>query len=159
MSCGWVATPKGSTESFATSNRRAEELPEFLGVDDLYDRDAREQLNLAKLSSHIDEQGRRSWPLLITCGPTEFADAFEDATKYRGFMVSRIPVGLLGRAEANEFARWARQRRGNRQRALGEAFQQAQEGRGLFVSLASRAGVRRSPEFGRASPIGLKRLL
>lgn len=59
--------------------------PEVIAIDDLYDRDARTRLDLAGLGSFIDEAGPRSWPLILTCGPVEFAEAFRDESRFRGF--------------------------------------------------------------------------
>ena len=118
-------------------NVPAHEAPEFIAIDDLYDRDAREQLELAALAGYIDEQGRRPWPLLITCGPTEFADAFVDASRFRGFEVTTAPVIPLGEVEATDLLRWVEAKRGTLASGEGDAFAQAQHGQGLFVSMAS----------------------
>jgi hypothetical protein len=126
----------------------AGEGPEYIAVDDLYDRDAREHLELAALAGYIDEQGRRTWPLIITCGPTEFADAFVDATRFRGFEVTAAPVNPLGSDEAADFLGWARVACGVSASEHGEAIVQAQQGQGLFVSIASELEFGDLREFG-----------
>lgn len=119
----------------------AHAAPEFIAVDDIYDRDSREQLELAKLSNYIDEQGRRNWPLLITCGPTEFAEAFVGATRFRGFEVTSVPTDPIGREEASEVVQWVRAKRGAAAQGLGEAFAQTQHGQGLYLH-GHRTGIR-----------------
>ena len=124
------------------------EAPEFIGVDDLYDRDAREQLELTKLASYIDERGRRNWPLIITCGPTEFAEAFVDATRFRGFEVTAEPINPIGGSEAADVLEWVNAKRGSAVTGQGEAFAQAKEGQGLFVSMATELEFGDLKEFG-----------
>lgn len=113
------------------------EAPEFIAVDDIYDRDAREQLDLSRLATYVDEQGPRWWPLLITCGPTEFAEAFVDATRFRGFEVTAVPINPVGGSEAADVLHWVSERRGAAASGQGAAFAQAQQGKGLFVSMAT----------------------
>ncbi len=54
------------------------DMPDFLAVDDIYDPDARDQLDIGRISMVVDNQGSRAWPVLLTCGPSEFADDFEE---------------------------------------------------------------------------------
>lgn len=110
--------------------------PEFIAIDDLYDRDARTRLDLARLGAFIDEAGRQLWPLVVTCGPAEFADAFEEDSRYRGFELHRETVQSVSAGEALEIADWYRNRIG-REPTSGPAFDQAQGADGgLFISLA-----------------------
>ena len=109
--------------------------PEVVAVDDLYDRDARTRLDLAGLGDFIDQAGPRPWPLILTCGPVEFAEDFEAATRFRGFEVHRETVHPVARGEALGLADWYRGRTG-REPAAGTAFAQSEEGEGLLVSLA-----------------------
>ncbi len=113
------------------------EAPEFIATDDIYDRDAREQLDLSRLASYVDEQGPRGWPLLVTCGPTEFAEAFVDATRFRGFEVTAAPIDPVGGSEAADVLHWVSERRGSAASGQGAAFAQAQQSQGLFVSMAT----------------------
>lgn len=129
-------------------NVAPEHVPEFIAVDDVYDRDAREQLDLYKLANYIDEQGRQSWPVLLTCGPTEFADAFDDGCGRCGFDVERAQIELLDQNEASEFLEWVNDRRDTAVRSQGEAFEEAQHGAGLFVSMASELAFGTLNEFG-----------
>ncbi len=129
-------------------NAPPEHAPEFIAVDDVYDRDAREQLDLYKLGSYIDEQGLRPWPVLLTCGPTEFADAFDDGCGDRGFDVHRAQIELLDQSEASAFFNWVHNRNLIVARTPGEAFEQAQHGEGLFVSMASELAFGPLREFG-----------
>jgi predicted RNA-binding protein with RPS1 domain len=110
--------------------------PEFIAIDDLYDRDARTRIDLEFLGAFIDEAGGQLWPMLITCGPAEFVDAFEEDSRYRGFELYRETVQAVSVEESLEIAEWYRRRTG-REPAIGSAFEQTQgpDG-GLFISLA-----------------------
>lgn len=120
----------------AISEAPEELRPEFIVIDDLYDRDARERLDLGRLSTFIDERGRQAWPLLLTCGPNEFATAFEDDARYRGFEVHLDTLPPLESVEAEEVTSWYRIRTG-KEPARGEAFTQTlEDDGGLFISLA-----------------------
>lgn len=110
--------------------------PEFIAIDDLYDRDARTRLDIARLGAFIDDAGRQSWPMILTCGPAEFAEAFEEDSRYRGFEVNRETLHPVAADEAREIAVWYHKRTG-RTPASGPAFDQAKNtDGGLFVSLA-----------------------
>ncbi len=110
--------------------------PEFIAIDDLYDRDARTKLDIARLGAFIDETGRQGWPMILTCGPAEFAEAFEEESRYRGFEVNRETLHPVAADEAREVAAWYHKRTG-RTPARGPAFEQANNtDGGLFVSLA-----------------------
>lgn len=114
----------------------AELCPEFIAIDDLYDRDARTRLDLESLGTFIDECGYRVWPLILTCGPTEFAEAFEEDARYRGFAVHREIVSPIAGCESQEIGEWYQHRTG-RTPKLGPAFEQTHEDDGgLFISLA-----------------------
>ena len=112
--------------------------PEFVLVDDLYDPDARDRLNLALLGRFIEERGTTSWPTLVTCGPPEFVEAFRDASRHRGFEVHDWLLEPVGDVEAESLARWF-QRRTGRHVARGTAFAQARGNNGLLLSMAFEA--------------------
>jgi len=139
---GWrVLWLKGQAELLepalrVIANSPAEWWPDFIAIDDLYDRDARTRLDLGRLGDFIDDRGRQSWPMILTCGPTEFADAFSEATLYRGFELHRETVETIAASEAGEIEAWYRERTGQESRR-GAAFAQAsQNDEGLFISLA-----------------------
>lgn len=118
-----------------------EELrPEFIAIDDLYDRDARTRLDLASLGAFIDEVGPHPWPMILSCGPAEFADDFEENSRYRGFELHREIIHPVAGDESRHLADWFEQRTGRKPAmdiASAPAFRQAQdEDGGLFVSLA-----------------------
>ncbi len=109
--------------------------PEFIGIDDLYDRDARTRLDLASLGAFIDETGPRPWPLVLTCGPKEFAEAFELESRFRGFELHVKSVQPVTATESDRFVEWYRYRTG-REPTRGPAFAQCATEGGLFISLA-----------------------
>jgi len=108
----------------------------FIAVDDLYDRDARTRLDLCRLGEFIDERGHQAWPVILTCGPSEFAEAFKEDSVFHGFDVHSEQVETIAADEAEEIETWYRQRTG-RVPMRGTAFSQARrDDDGLFVSLA-----------------------
>jgi len=110
--------------------------PDFIAIDDLYDRDSRDRLDLSRIGEFIDEQGQQAWPMILTCGPTEFAESFAEAAKYRGFELIYDAVEAITTHEAVEIEAWYNERTGKKAKR-GTAFSQAtQEGNGLFISLA-----------------------
>ena len=120
----------------AIADAPADLRPEFIAVDDLYDRDARTRIDLARLGDFIDEQGQAHWPLILTCGPAEFAEAFEQDSRYRGFEVYRWTVQTIAEDEARKIETWYRQRTGHTPQR-GPAFGQTADAEGgLFISLA-----------------------
>lgn len=110
-------------------------MPDFLAVDDVFDRDARDSLDLGRIGALLDEQGPRDWPVLLTCGPTEFAADFDEATRFQGFEVERVELPLLNAEEGRAFTQWVTDHGWQRGEA-GQAHRQAEQGEGLFVSLA-----------------------
>ncbi|MCG9076988.1 S1 RNA-binding domain-containing protein [Laribacter hongkongensis] len=114
----------------------AEWRPDFIAIDDLYDRDARSRLDLGRLGEFIDERGHQAWPMILTCGPAEFAESFREDATYRGFDLHLETIETIAADEAEEIEAWYRQRTGKGSQR-GPAFSQAsQEDNGLFVSLA-----------------------
>ncbi|WP_412481723.1 S1 RNA-binding domain-containing protein [Pseudomonas asiatica] len=139
---GWrVLWLKGQAELLEPALRAiigtpSEWWPDFIAIDDLYDRDARERLDLARLGEFIDERGHQAWPMILTCGPAEFAESFKEDSAFGGFEVHRETVETIAASEAAEIEAWYCVRTGqvpNR----GAAFSQAsKDDEGLFVSLA-----------------------
>ncbi|PPE61509.1 Polyribonucleotide nucleotidyltransferase [Pectobacterium brasiliense] len=139
---GWrVLWLKGQAELLEPALRiiadaPAEWRPDFIAIDDLYDRDARSRLDLGRLGEFIDERGQQAWPMILTCGPTDFADSFRENTTYRGFDLHLDTVETITTHEAVEIEAWYSGRTG-KSIQRGTAFSQAmQEDNGLFVSLA-----------------------
>jgi len=113
-----------------------QDLPDFIAIDDLYDHDARNRIDLNRLGEFIDESENQNWPIILTCGPTEFADSFEEDATYRGFNLNRYQIVPLAAKEAEEVEVWYQQRTG-KPPLKGSAFNQAaDEDNGLFISLA-----------------------
>ncbi len=139
---GWrVLWLKGHAELLDPALRTIADVPvewrpDFIAIDDIYDRDARERLDLGRLGEFIDECGHQTWPVILTCGPTEFADSFKEAATYRGFELYLDTVETIDTHETAEIEVWYCERTGKSVQR-GTAFSQAaQEDNGLFVSLA-----------------------
>ncbi|WP_241070577.1 hypothetical protein [Achromobacter insuavis] len=117
--------------------------PDFLAVDDIFDPDARDRIDLGRISILIDEQGARHWPVLLTCGPSEFADDFAEQSRFQGFSMQAYEVPLLDRAETERFVAWATPHLSTCDPAVpvdrwsGLALSQGFQGQGLFVSVAT----------------------
>ncbi|QTN22223.1 hypothetical protein HZ992_18970 [Rhizobacter sp. AJA081-3] len=117
--------------------------PDFLAVDDIFDPDARDRIDLGRISILVDEQGARDWPVLLTCGPSEFSDDFAEQSRFQGFSVHAHEVPLLDRAETERFVVWAAPHLGTSDptvaadRWAGLALSQGAQGQGLIVSVAT----------------------
>ncbi|MDP5241415.1 hypothetical protein Q9Q94_17920, partial [Uliginosibacterium sp. 31-16] len=142
VSDGWrVLWLKGQAELLEPALRAltdvpAEWWPDFIAIDDLYDRDARTKLDLVRLGEFIDERGHQAWPMILTCGPSDFAESFREDATYRGFDLHLETIETIAADEAEEIEAWYSQRTGQGSQR-GPAFSQAsQEDDGLFVSLA-----------------------
>jgi len=110
--------------------------PDFIAIDDLYDRNARTRLDLERLGSFIDEREHQAWPMILTCGPTEFADAFKEDSAYRGFDVHLQTIHTIAADEAAEVEAWYRERTGLASQRGPALSQTAQDDGGLFISMA-----------------------
>ncbi|TMP20958.1 RNA-binding protein, partial [Pseudoalteromonas sp. S2721] len=132
---------KGNSESLEPALRAFKEAhkqdqPDFIAIDDLYDHDARNRIDLNRLGEFIDESENQNWPIILTCGPTEFADSFEEDAIFRGFNLNRYQIAPLAAKEAEELEVWYQKRTGKLP-LKGSAFNQAaDEDNGLFISLA-----------------------
>lgn len=141
----------------------ASAAPDFLAVDDVFDPDAQDKIDLARISNLIDEQGLRRWPVLLTCGPTEFADDFNEQSRLQGFSMQKREVPLLDRTDTETFMQWAALRIGADGPAVaagrwsGMALSQSAKGQGLFVSVATELANGDMSQFGQRFAIRLKR--
>ncbi|HUP25527.1 MAG TPA: hypothetical protein VNB06_21625, partial [Thermoanaerobaculia bacterium] len=85
----------------------------FIGVDDLFAPDHR---NLSELwNAFYETTAKGEWPmgrpLLVTAGPSEYREAFEDQAYRRGSLaIQRIEVDALGPVERDEVRTWYGQR-------------------------------------------------
>ena len=139
---GWrVLWLKGDAELLEPALRAIKETheqdrPDFIAIDDLYDRDARNRIDLSRLGEFIDESDHQNWPIILTCGPTEFADSFQEDATYRGFNLNCYQIRPIAAQEAEEIEVWYQQRT-CKPAQRGTAFTQAaEEDNGLFISLA-----------------------
>lgn len=139
---GWkVLWLKGQAELLepalrAIADAPAQWRPDFIAIDDLYDRSARTRLDLGRLGEFIDERGHQTWPMILTCGPTEFADAFKEDSAYRGFDLHRQTIQTIAADEAAEVEAWYRERTGRASRRGPAVSQASQDDGGLFISVA-----------------------
>ncbi len=122
-------------------------MPDYLAVDDVFDRDARDSLDIGRISILMDEQGVRDWPVLLTCGPSEFAADFEEATRYQGFELHQHVLPLLDAQEGRQLVEWL-QRRGAQLKDPSAALLQTEHGEGLFVSVATELAYGDLRQFG-----------
>jgi hypothetical protein len=113
------------------SEAPSELLPEFIIVDDIYDPQTRDELNLPDLARRVVHSGRTHWPVLLTCGPTEFRQDFARDCRSEGFRIVPWHLSGLERAETVSLSAWFRNRTG-RSPELGPA---SQEERGLMISV------------------------
>lgn len=109
--------------------------PQAILVDDIYSRDARDALDLPRLGRLVAEGGAGRWPLLVTCGPREFEDAFRIDARPRGLDVSSWEIPPMDGDDARRMLAWYRSRAGQDAHP-GEAFQRAASGRGLALAMA-----------------------
>jgi hypothetical protein len=137
-------------------------LPDFLAVDDIFDPDARDSINLGRISALIDGLGAHHWPVLLTCGPSEFADDFAEQSRFQGFSMQAHEVPLLNRAETEMFVAWAAPHLGAHDPAVeadrwsGLALTQSAEGQGLFVSVATELASGDMKHFGQRFALRLR---
>jgi hypothetical protein len=123
-------------EGFA--GRADDDQLDLVLVDDLFDPDARDRLDLARLGRLIEETAGRAWPGLVTCGPPEFVSAFREDSRHRGFELNEWLLPPVEDLEAQELAAWFEKRSGQVVRR-GTAFAQARAHEGLVLSLAIEA--------------------
>ena len=105
--------------------------PEFLVVDDIYDPQARDDLDLARLTRLIVHSGVTTWPTLITCGPTEFRQDFERDCRAEGFHITSWHLSTLEPAETTSLLAWFQSRTGR----VPERGPASTEPRALMISV------------------------
>ena len=158
----WLKPEEVETALTHIANGDGRDTPDFLAVDDIFDPDARDRLDIGRISILVDEQGARAWPVLLTCGPSEFADDFEQYSRFQGFKLQVQELPLLDRAEATQFVDWARDRTGAAGQYWaadpwsGQALMQSAKGQGLFVSVATELAQGDMRQFGQRFATRLK---
>ena len=105
--------------------------PDFLVVDDIYDPQSRDDLDLSRLTRLIVHSGVTEWPILITCGPTEFRQDFERDCRAEGFHVIPWHLSTLEPAETTLLRNWFQSRTGR----LPERGSALMEKRALMISV------------------------
>jgi hypothetical protein len=106
-------------------------VPEYLFVDDIYDPQSRESFDIPRITQHVVHGRPRRWPLIVTCGPTEFRQDFERDSRSEGFALEPFHLGTLKASEISQLQAWYRSRTG-RTATLRPA---AMADRGLMISL------------------------
>lgn len=75
-------------------------------VDDIYDPYSRDILDIRKMARRIEGSQRTSWPIIVTCGPTEFAQRFRNDCGGYGFDLTMCYVPTFDYGEKKEFVEW-----------------------------------------------------
>lgn len=86
--------------------------PEFVFVDDLYDPQSRDDLEISKLVTRAIHSAGIQWPIIVTCGPTEFRQALERDTRAEGMRLHTYTLNPMESAETNALVRWFENRSG-----------------------------------------------
>ena len=85
---------------------------DYVFIDDLYDPQARDDLDLSVMVSHILHTDIVRWPVIVTCGPPEFRSVFERNSRAEGFRVHTWELSPLCAAETQQFRVWFERRTG-----------------------------------------------
>jgi len=95
--------------------------PDYLCIDDIYDPQTREVLDVSHITRLVVHGGASTWPILITCGPTEFRQDFERDCRAEGFRVwnselrgHHTYLSLACRYSQSKHRAWQELRRGHR---------------------------------------------
>ncbi|MFL6248244.1 MAG: hypothetical protein ACJ74H_19625 [Thermoanaerobaculia bacterium] len=110
---------------------RTHPAPDFVFVDDLYDPQSRDDFDVHDAVTTLVRGGGMRWPVLVTCGPTEFRDAFERDCRGEGFRVYEWELPPLKPQETLAVREWFRQRFGR----VSKTGSAARQDRALFLSL------------------------
>ena len=110
---------------------RADSQPDAVFVDDLFSPANRQQFDVGRIAKFVADHPTWEWPLLVTCGPTEFCDALEREAP-EGLRVTAWKLANIRPAEADRLKTWYFERTGHQPHA-GAAFGQAE---GLILSMA-----------------------
>jgi hypothetical protein len=86
--------------------------PDFVFVDDIYDPHARDDLDVPRMTRQIVHSSRTNWPLVITCGPTEFRQDFERDCRAEGFRLVPWHLSALVPTETAQLRTWFESRTG-----------------------------------------------
>jgi len=86
--------------------------PDFLVVDDIYDPQARDDFDVARLTRMIVHSGITTWPTIVTCGPTEFRQDLERDCRGEGFRITPWHLSALDRSETIALRNWFQARTG-----------------------------------------------
>lgn len=80
--------------------------PDLIFIDDFYDPQAWSEIDLRKIVSTVVHGGFRRWPIIVTCGASEFRDALERDCAAEGFQVRPYLLEPLDPRETSELVRW-----------------------------------------------------
>ncbi len=108
--------------------------PIFVAVDDIYDPQSRETLDLEKLTSLVTSNREEEWPILLTCGPPDFEQAFR-SDSVEGLHVYNWRLPAVERAEIEKLEAWYRLRTGKSPLQGLAARQALDHNQGLMVSI------------------------
>jgi hypothetical protein len=86
--------------------------PDFVFVDDLYDPQSRDDFDVHDAVTTLVRGAGMRWPVVVTCGPTEFRDAFERDCRGEGFRVHDWELPPLEPQETLAVREWFRERFG-----------------------------------------------
>ena len=86
--------------------------PDFLFVDDIYDPQARDDLDLPRMTRQIVHSSLKNWPVVVTCGPSEFRQEFERDSNAEGFRIVPWHLRSLVQSETASLRVWFENRTG-----------------------------------------------
>lgn len=81
-------------------------LPPYLFIDDLYAPNVRDQLSLDSIQSLIMTDGERPWPIIVTCGPSEFKNALQSDFGGKPLNVESWELQPIDSSERESFIQW-----------------------------------------------------
>jgi DNA-directed RNA polymerase subunit E'/Rpb7 len=115
----WLANSGDLAPLVAQWPPSTQDLPMVVAIDDLYDRQNRQDLDLRKLAETLREEEAEAWPLVLTCGPPEFREALERDSRGEGLEVTAWKLPPMNEAEAQKVRAWYRQRTGKTPQKAG----------------------------------------
>jgi hypothetical protein len=130
----WLGDRSGDLESLLERWPRLSDvasLPSFVAIDDLYDPQGREDLDLPNISHLVRERSGIHWPIVLTCGPPEFRERFVQDSRGEGIAVRSWTLPPLSTNETHWVESWFENRTGRHARPAAAARQK----QGLMVSL------------------------
>lgn len=139
------------------SQPQTDVIPDFIAIDDMYDPAAQTQLDVQTLQdlteafenseSFQNAAATGQLPIILTCGPSEFAQDFDYQTNNDGFSLHKFDLGLVSNEESQQLKRWHQERTASTNIAQhdrfspeanqgsGDAFSQAATDQGLMLSM------------------------